>query len=97
MYVCVCACFTRDAFTSRPLCTNQSPLYYPPHLHCPYYCITIAPPPLPWPLHDIVITNSVWCIAYKWEVGRGVVYCPIIVQNSIAPGWAIQVGAENEG
>jgi len=34
----------------------------------------------PWPLHDIVITNIVWCIADKREVGRGVVYCPIIVQ-----------------
>jgi len=22
------------------------------------------------PLHDIVITNIVWCIAYKREVGR---------------------------
>ena len=35
-----------------------------------------------WPLHDIVITNIVWCIADKREVGRGVVYCPIIVQSS---------------
>ena len=33
-----------------------------------------------WPLHDIAMTNSVWCIAYKREVGREVVYCPIIVQ-----------------
>jgi len=33
-----------------------------------------------WPLHDIVITNNVWCIVYKRKVGRGVVYCPIIVQ-----------------
>jgi len=33
-----------------------------------------------WPLHDIVIANIVWCIAYKREVGRGVLYCPIIVQ-----------------
>jgi len=33
-----------------------------------------------WPLQDIVITNIVWCIAYIWEVGRGVLYCPIIVQ-----------------
>jgi len=37
-------------------------------------------PRVSWPLHDIVITNIVWCIAYKREVGRGVVYCPIIVQ-----------------
>jgi len=34
----------------------------------------------PWPLHDIVLTDIVWCAAYKWEVGRGVVYCPIVVQ-----------------
>ena len=34
-----------------------------------------------WPLHDIVITNIVWCIAYKREVGRGVLYCPITVQQ----------------
>ena len=33
-----------------------------------------------WPLHDLVITNIVWCIAYKREVARGVIYCPIIVQ-----------------
>ena len=26
----------------------------------------------PWPLHDIVITNIVWYIAYTREVGRGV-------------------------
>jgi len=40
-----------------------------------------APPtcarPVPvaaWPLHDTVITNIVWCMAYKQEVGGGVVY-----------------------
>jgi len=33
-----------------------------------------------WPLDEIVITNIVWCIAYKREFGGGVVYCPIIVQ-----------------
>jgi len=48
-----------------------------------------------WPLHDIVITDIVWCIAYKREVGRGVLYSPVIV-NSIAPGWAMQVGGGNE-
>jgi len=31
-------------------------------------------------LHDIVLTNLVWC-TYKREVGRGIVYCPIIVQS----------------
>jgi len=34
-----------------------------------------------WPLQDIVITNLVWCIAYKREVGGGVLYCPINVQE----------------
>ena len=33
----------------------------------------------PWSLHDIVITNIVWCIAYKREVGRRALYFPIIV------------------
>jgi len=27
-----------------------------------------------WHLHDIVITITVWCMAYKREVGEGVVY-----------------------
>ena len=27
-----------------------------------------------WPLHDIVITNIAWCMAYTREVGGGVVY-----------------------
>ena len=35
----------------------------------------------PSPLHDIVITNIVWCIDYKREFGGGVVYCRIIVQS----------------
>jgi len=33
-----------------------------------------------WRLQDIVIANIVWGKAYKREVGRGVLYCPIIVQ-----------------
>ena len=33
-----------------------------------------------WPFYDIAITNNVWCIAYTREVGRGALYCPIIVQ-----------------
>ena len=32
-------------------------------------------------LHDIVITNIVWCMAYKGQVRGGVVYCPIVVQS----------------
>jgi len=35
-----------------------------------------------WPLHDLVITNLIRCSAYKREVGRGVVYCLIIVQSN---------------
>jgi len=34
-----------------------------------------------WPLHDIVNTNIVWCMAYNSEVGGGVVYCAIVVQK----------------
>ena len=34
-----------------------------------------------WPLHDIAITDIVWCIAYKRESGGEVVYSPIIVQS----------------
>jgi len=34
----------------------------------------------PWPLHDIVITNIVWCVAYKREIEGGVVCCPLAVQ-----------------
>jgi len=34
-----------------------------------------------WPLQNIVITNIIWCIAYKLEFGGGVVYCPITVQS----------------
>jgi len=33
-----------------------------------------------WPLHDIVITDIVWCIVYKREVEGGVVYRPMVVQ-----------------
>jgi len=32
-----------------------------------------------WPLHDIVITNIVWCMAYKITFGGGV-YCLRVVQ-----------------
>ena len=34
-----------------------------------------------WPLHDIVITNIVRCMAYTREVRGGVVYCSIVVQS----------------
>jgi len=32
-----------------------------------------------WPLHDIAITNIVWCIAHKRGVGGGVVKCAMEV------------------
>jgi len=34
----------------------------------------------PWPLHDIAITNVVWCMTYTKEGRGGVVYCAIDVQ-----------------
>jgi len=47
-----------------------------------------------WPLHEIFITNSVWCIVYKREFVGGVVYCPIIVhkyRNRVgSAGWGGQ-------
>jgi len=45
-----------------------------------------------WPLHDIVITNIVWCMTYKREGS----YTAQSSSNSIAPGWAMQVGARND-
>ena len=44
-----------------------------------------------WPLHDIVITNSVWCIAYTREI-EGESYTSQCSCISCAPGWAMQVG-----
>jgi len=41
---------------------------------------TVATSLISWPLHDIVIANIVWCMAYTREVGGGVLYCPIAVQ-----------------
>jgi len=57
-----------------------------------YYTRKCGHPPWPWPghgcvrgtgwpLHDIVIANIVWCMAYKREVGGGVGYCPKVVQQ----------------
>jgi len=44
-----------------------------------------------WPLHNIAITNSVWCIAYKRRVGEWGVPCAVVVQyhwNSVGiTGW----------
>jgi len=33
-----------------------------------------------WPLHDIAIANTVWCMAYKRRGRWGGVYCAIVVQ-----------------
>jgi len=35
-----------------------------------------------WPVHDLVVTNNVWCMAYKWEVEGGLytARCAIVVQ-----------------
>jgi len=38
-----------------------------------------------WPLHDIAITNIVWCMPYKGSVGGGA-YIAQWVRNSIAIG-----------
>jgi len=34
--------FTRSVFPARLLCTNQPSVYFPPRLHCPHCCNTIA-------------------------------------------------------
>jgi len=35
---------------------------------------------LHWPLHDIVITNMLWCMAYEWGGRWGGVHCALAVQ-----------------
>ena len=44
-----------------------------------------------WPLHDIVMTNLVWCMAYKREVEK-VCYTAQWPGNSIVTVWPIQMG-----
>jgi len=48
-----------------------------------------------WPLHDIAITNSVWCTAYTRGVGGGayIAQWPCI---SIAIGYVLQVGGRHK-
>jgi len=41
-----------------------------------------------WPLHDIVITNIVWCIGYKRKVEEGS-YIAHQSCDSIATVWAM--------
>ena len=47
------------------------------------------------PLHDIAITNIVWCMAYKKDVGRRA-YIAQWSCNSIAIGQALQVRGGNK-
>ena len=47
-----------------------------------------------WPLHDIVITNIVWCMAYKGRVG-GRSYSAQKSRNSIAVVWVMLMGGGN--
>ena len=50
----------------------------------------------PWPLHDIAIANSAWCMTFKGGVGGGT----CIGQwscNCVAIGYALQVGGGNKG
>ena len=39
------------------------------------FLLAVCNPASSWPLHDIVLTNIVWYIVYKREVGRRFVYC----------------------
>jgi len=48
------------------------------------------------PLHDIVITNIVWRMAYTGRVGGGS-YIAQQSRNSIAVVWARLMGGGNEG
>jgi len=59
-----------------PLSMSRWAAYYPTLLCLPWTLSNL----ITGPLQDIVMTNIVWCIAYTQEVGRGVVYCPIMVQ-----------------
>ena len=73
-----------------PYPTNNPPRRYPPAAPLRvsnYY----PPPPPPWPLHDIAITNIVWCVEYKRAVGEGA-YIAQWSCNSIAIVWAMQGG-----
>jgi len=62
----------KHPFIAPPTCTAYA-IAILLNVHCAIY----APPPtLPfyaihWPLHDNVITNIAWCMAYKREVEEG--------------------------
>jgi len=66
------------AFSPQGTHGNKSP----PHTPRTANATCCEPPPFRsggCPLHDIVITNIVWCMAYQREVEGGV-YCSIVVQ-----------------
>jgi len=46
----------------------------------------------PWPLHDIAITNVVWCMACTRRVGWGGSYIAQQSCNNSAIVWAMRVG-----
>ena len=60
--------------TRRQRATSSKSVFNASHKH-KARAASAAPAPA-WPLHDMFITNVVWCIACKREVGRGLVYCP---------------------
>ena len=69
-----------DTFVCISMYRSMNILYIYIYMHKLYLCFRIRVLSLAWPLHTIGIPNIVWCIAYTYEVGRGVVYCPMIVQ-----------------
>ena len=52
--------------------------------------------PTYWPLHDIVITNIVWCMAYKGRVG-GRICMEQDFRNGIAVVWVMRMGGGDKG
>jgi len=57
--------------------------------------LCLAGSPMSWPLHDIAITNIVWCMAYTRGSG-GESYIAQYACNSIATVWGLEVGGWNE-
>jgi len=72
--------FTFTLGIYRPRLAQLEDLYlYPP---------TVSAGLAHWPLHDIAITNIVWCMAYKRGV-RGASYIAQSTYNRIATVWAM--------
>jgi len=60
-----------------------------------------TPHPIPvvfaiWPLHDIVITSIIWCMAYKGTVG-GRSYIAHKSHDCIAVAWVMRMGGGTHG